>query len=73
MAAIFTVTKFRANIFSQNSVLGQILTEIYNPSQMHTIPLTPRLLNGYKMYSGLEFSRTFLAGTEKQSGHAVAQ
>jgi hypothetical protein len=31
------------------------------------IILTLRLLTGYKMYPGLEFSRTFLAGTEKQS------
>jgi hypothetical protein len=30
-------------------------------------PFTLRLLTGYKMYPGLEFSWTFLAGTEKQS------
>jgi hypothetical protein len=29
--------------------------------------LTLRLLTGYKMYVGTEFSWTFLAGTEKQS------
>jgi hypothetical protein len=31
--------------------------------------LTLRLRTGYKMYIGLEFSWTFLAGTEKQSYH----
>jgi hypothetical protein len=51
-----------------------VLKLIYNPNQGHTLPtgtigseaflLTHRLLAGYKMYPGVEYSLKILAGIE---------